>query len=218
MCPGTEGLFFESAPFFEFAYALKRGYHHALKNSVLLATYLGEMPMEIFHVVSSGPAVKEAWSYCVQIVRGAGVVDGNTAGKFEDLFNFVLLKWHRCRISEYPKRLSKVSKSQKEAKASSAAKRDELKLTSKGGSRGSVTHVGGKALSEEEMSVALAVCKLSARCFNFFNERALRTYIQQCDGKRFSTKNKGKEELREMLRKLCPGSGEDVSAESAPAV
>lgn len=215
-----KGLFFASASFFEFVYTLERGYRHALKNPLLLATYLGDIPSEIFHVVSKAPAVKEAWSACVAIVRGGGVVDGDTAGKFDQLFNFLLLKWHRCRISEYTKRLSKVSKSQKEAKATGAARRDELKIvSSKRGSKISVTHVGSKELTEEEKTLALSISKIGARCFNFFNGRTLRAYIQKCGGAQMNTKKKSIEELREMLRTLCPGAGGDEPEESvAPAV
>lgn len=122
-----KGLLFASVLFFEFVYTLERGYHDALKNPLLLATLLGS---EIFRVVSSATAVKEAWASCVQVVQGGSVVPEEAGGKFDELFNFMLLKWHRCRIGEFTKCLSKVSKSQKEAKSGSAAKRDQLKSIS----------------------------------------------------------------------------------------
>lgn len=231
VCWQGKGLFYAFATFFEFVYALERGYRHALKNPVLLATFLGDLPTEIFNVVSSAPAVKEAWANCVQIVRGGGVVEEDAAGKFDGLFTFMVMKWHRCRIGDYTKRMSKVSKSQKDAKAGSAAKRDELKIVSrKGGSKSGVTHVGNKALSEKEKSVALAVSNVGSRAFSYFSAPDLKGYIKQCGGadlipKQMKAKSKRsveeeegvREELREILRKLCPGVGEDEPVESVAA-
>ena len=95
-----KGLIFASKTFFDFVYTLESGYRHALMKPALLATYLGDLPAEIFRVVSSASPVIDAWAHCVQLVReapsaveggltGRGrVVDGEAAKRFDKLFHF----------------------------------------------------------------------------------------------------------------------------------
>ncbi|CAM9341821.1 unnamed protein product [Ectocarpus sp. 12 AP-2014] len=94
VCWHGKGLFFPSAPFFEFVYTLERGYHHALKNPLLLATFLGNLPTEIFNVLSSAAAVKDAWANCVRIVGGGGAADEDVAGSST---NFLL---HVAKVAQ----------------------------------------------------------------------------------------------------------------------
>lgn len=103
-----ESLVFPSATFFEFGLAVEAGYRHTMENRALLATYHGDLALEVLEMVCTAEPVRLAWARCAELVtddRGGGEGQGRGTATFEELFDFVMEKWHNCRMYEYTRGL-----------------------------------------------------------------------------------------------------------------
>lgn len=124
-----KGLIFPSAKFYLFVRALEVGYRFAMLHPGLLATYLGDLPAEVKRVVSAAGPVQAAWARCVVLVKDPLLGEAGEEGcvtQCDQLFEFLVMKWHKCRFFAFAKELTSLKKNLKNRKAEMAL-RDKLK-------------------------------------------------------------------------------------------
>ncbi|CAB1107634.1 unnamed protein product [Ectocarpus sp. CCAP 1310/34] len=79
-------------------YVVERGIFHFLENPIFLAACLGELPAEIFKVVSESEVVKEMWGNCCP--PGPPAIDPSVS---QEMFLFEVGKILDVRMGDYAK-------------------------------------------------------------------------------------------------------------------
>lgn len=209
-----KGLLFPSAEMFRFALSLEVGYRAVMLNPSLLATYLGDLPQETMRVVSTAEPVKVAWTRCVQLVRDplhaeVGVEGG--VDSCDELFDFLLSKWHNCRIFAYTRNLTKARKALKDQKAVMAL-RDVLKAGAarpkdKAQTKKSAAAPPTVPTEAQRERARLLAERIGSDTWRSLRVGDLKEYIKECGG-RFPSSCK-KADLQIILRTLAPGIGMD---------
>lgn len=220
-----KGLIFPSADFYLFVRTLEVGYRHAMLNPELLATYLGDLPSEVMRVVSTAAPVKAAWARCVNLVKDPFLGEAGGEGcikECDELFRFLVMKWHNCRFFAFAKELTSLKKNLKSRKAEMAL-RDKLKA-GVGGLRAS-TEKKKKAkdpvvYTEKQIDYQRSLNRdIGSQAWRTLTIAHLREFIEKCGGKWKSSMRKT--DLQRMLRSFAPRAGMDNDPDLAalrPAV
>lgn len=127
-----QGLLFVRKAFFDFVLTIESGYFHSLKKTdTMLGTYMGDLPNEIFNVVRNSDVVKAAWEKMLS-------PNNSASPSVREVFDFLLTKWHNCRMGDHVRRVTETTKLCKE-KASNLALRTTLKAVSGKSEKGNAT-------------------------------------------------------------------------------
>ena len=201
-----KGLIFVSAQMYQFTEALEKGYRFALLNPALLATYLGNFSMEVMRVVTTAEPVRLAFARCVKLVVDPRLGDAGAAGCIKEcnqLFDFLVMKWHNCRIHAFTRSLTSLRESLKQQKAEMAL-RDKLKA-GVGSEKQTATKGGGKQPSVRTQAQLDRGVKLGQEIGSATRRgltiKHLREYIKECG--RTAPSGLRKAQLQSMLRTLA---------------
>lgn len=191
--------------------SLEVGYRGAMLDPALLATYLGDLPQEIFRVVSNADRVKAAWARCVALVDDPSLGEAGAEGRgkgFGELFDLLVSKWHNCRMFVFTNNLTRVRKSMKEQKAAMAL-RDLLKARAGGSEKKGEGKK--KALSRLRGPPMLKRHVRGADAWKGLRVADLKAYIKECGRSHPSSYKKA--DLQGLLRSIAPGIGTDSDTE-----
>lgn len=216
---------FASAPFFLFVVAVEIGYRFSMENPSLLATYHRDLGSEILEVVSAAEPVKLAWACCAQMVpsgRGDRGLRQRGTGSFLALFQFVMLKWHSCRMFEYARGLTSIRKESTQSEKAIAV-RDDMSLRDQGkvwegASRGNASSAGktkkdAPPITKEHRAKAAELAqRVGASSLQSLTDVHLREYIEECGVN--PPRSMKKCDLQSLLRSLAPGIGLDTDQEA----
>ncbi|CAM9461927.1 unnamed protein product [Scytosiphon promiscuus] len=152
------GLLYPTLEWFEFVFALENGYYHILSQPVFLGAFLGDLPTEILRVVSGSAVVKERWAKCCPIGGDSKVLD--------EVFKFVVGKFHNVRMGDFSKSLS-ANSSLRQSKGELALRQQlkagtakdgagtgvsSSKVQNGGGAEGVVTLAAVKRMTDDELN------------------------------------------------------------------
>lgn len=222
---GGTSLIFSSATFFRFVLAVEAGYRSSMESPVLLATYHGDLGKEIHRVVSTDNRVRLAWSRCAQVVSEGSQGGDSQHSSTEQcwtLFEFVMSKWHNCRMHEYTRGLTSFRKELKRTTKATAI-RDDMALRAqlkaigrRPGEKGrpakkAKQHLPNKTKEQLDRAAVLAE-RVGSSAWESLSIRHLREYIAECGVKPPSSLKKC--DLQSLLRTLAPGIGMDPESET----
>ncbi|CAB1116607.1 unnamed protein product [Ectocarpus sp. CCAP 1310/34] len=102
------GLLFPTLAWYEFVFHVENGIYHFLRDPYFLGTYLGDLSAEILRVVTESSEVRRAWAKCCPSAVAPPPFEAQPE-ILDDIYKFVLQKFHNVRMGDFARRLSQNS-------------------------------------------------------------------------------------------------------------
>ncbi|CAM9943703.1 unnamed protein product [Ectocarpus sp. 12 AP-2014] len=102
------GLLFPTLAWYEFVFHVENGIYHFLRDPYFLGTYPGDLSAEILRVVTESSEVRRAWAKCCPSAVAPPPFEAQPE-ILDDIYKFVLQKFHNVRMGDFARRLSQNS-------------------------------------------------------------------------------------------------------------